>query len=54
VVEPRYLNELRRKFYSNPKDGKVVGWGVKAIHKLGDLKLDKAQTTFFKDLRISD
>ena len=47
VVEPRYLSELRKKFYSNPKDGKIVDWGIKAIHTLGQLRLDKTQTAFF-------
>lgn len=41
IPEPRYLHELHRKFFSNPETGKIEGYGIKAVHELRDVKLDK-------------
>ena len=41
IPEPRYLCELHRKFFSDPETGKVEGYGIKAVHELRNVKLDK-------------
>lgn len=40
VPEPRYIIELRKRFFSDEASGKVEGFGIKAVHYLKDLKLD--------------
>ena len=41
IPEPRYLIELRRRFYRCPKTSKVEGFGVKPIHTLSKVGLDQ-------------
>ena len=40
IPEPRYLNELRDRFYFDNNSGKIVPKGIKPIHTLGDFKFD--------------
>lgn len=51
VLEPRYLVELKNKFYSKPKDGKIVDWGIRAIHSLGQLELPIEVRRVLRELR---
>lgn len=39
ICEPRYLNELRRRFYKEEQSKKIEGWGIKYVHTLDDLGL---------------
>ena len=50
VTEPRYLNELRSRFYHDSASGKVVGKGLKAIHDLKKLELDEDIFDFLDEL----
>ena len=40
ITEPRYLIEIKDKFYYNPKSLKILGAGIKPVHRIGQLKLD--------------
>lgn len=40
IPEPRYLNELNKRFYSNKGTGMIIGAGIMPIHTLKQLKLD--------------
>lgn len=40
IPEPRYLCELQRRFFSDPKTGRVEGMGNKTVHSLDAVKLD--------------
>lgn len=51
IPETRYINELRTKFWGNPEDGKVIGYGIKAIYALHNLNLDADVLDFFKELK---
>jgi hypothetical protein len=50
IVEPRYVQELSKRFAAD-KTGRVFGTGLKAIHKLDDLQLDKDALAAFSSLR---
>ncbi len=40
IPEPRYLCELQRRFFCDPKTGRVEGMGIKTVHSLDAVKLD--------------
>lgn len=40
IPETKYLLEIHKKFYSNPRTSKVINYGIKPIHSLDDLNLD--------------
>lgn len=40
IPEPRYLNELKSKFFQDTETGKIDGYGLKAVHNLKQLSLD--------------
>lgn len=48
--ETRYLNELKTKFVKSKSDGKIVGYGLKVIHKVSHLDLDDETSTFLTNL----
>ncbi len=50
IVETRYLRELSRKFAADSR-GRVMGSGLKCIHKVEDLKLDRDTVSLFQGLR---
>ena len=52
IPEPRYLQELSKKFFNNKEDKKVVSYGIKAIHKLNDLLLDKDIHNFLEKMTV--
>ncbi|MBD8876942.1 DUF3800 domain-containing protein [Roseibium polysiphoniae] len=51
ITEYRYLKEISRKFHHSVITNKIVGSGIKPIHKLESLILDKDTFDFFKDLK---
>lgn len=51
IPETRYIHELRRRFWGNPNDGRVVGYGIKPVHELRNLSLDEDVDTFFRELK---
>lgn len=54
VKEPRYLYEMRKRFFSNPLDGKVCNYGIFPVHKLDKVKPDPVIRTFFQNLSAAD
>ena len=53
ITEPRYLKELKDKFYYNPETLKIIGAGIKPVHNLGQLKLDRDIQEMFNSLNHS-
>ncbi|QEE35063.1 DUF3800 domain-containing protein [Octadecabacter sp. SW4] len=50
IVETRYLRELSSKFAAD-SSGRVLGSGIKCIHKLEELSLDDETNEFLKKMR---
>lgn len=40
ITEPRYLQEIKSTFYSDPESGSVFGIGIKPVHRISQLNLD--------------
>lgn len=53
IPEPRYLNELHKSFHADPSTRKVVGYGIKAIHSLNDIRLDDDIKQMFSNFKSS-
>ncbi|MEM7059956.1 MAG: DUF3800 domain-containing protein [Pseudomonadota bacterium] len=51
IPEPRYLRELQSRFFSEADTRKVVGYGIKAVHRLSEVKLDRDIQTLLTDLK---
>lgn len=51
IPETRYINELRTRFWGDPKSNLINGFGIKPIHNLGDLNLDVEVREFFCALK---
>ncbi len=41
ISEPRYLIEIGNSFYCDTDNGEIIGKGIKPIHSLTDLRLDR-------------
>ena len=50
ITEPRYLRELKNKFYFDKTTSKIIGKGIKPVHKLKQLKLDQDILEFMETL----
>jgi len=46
IPETRYINELRFKFWANPQNNLINGFGIKPIHNLNNLNLDADVSEF--------
>ena len=53
ITETRYLNEISNLFYSNQENGRIVGKGIKPVHRLRNLGLDEDTLSFFRELHAS-
>lgn len=53
ILETRYVQELRGKFFSDKSTHKVTGFGVKAVHNLIDIKLASEVNEFFVALKAN-
>ncbi len=51
ITETRYLKELSPRFFGNPENDLIVGWGIYCIHEPDDLGLDKNDKEFLENLR---
>ena len=51
IPETRYINELRFKFWANPQNNLINGFGIKPIHNLNSLNLDADVREFFQGLQ---
>jgi len=49
VIECRYLNEIRDKFYQDKETNKAIGKGIYVVHKLKDLELDEYSHSFLNE-----
>lgn len=47
ITEPRYFSELLELFYSN-QNGHILGFGVKAIHKVQDIQVEPHIASLFQ------
>lgn len=52
LSETRYLKEISDSFVKSKRSGKVVGNGIKVIHKISDLELDSDSHDFLENLGI--
>lgn len=52
IPEPRYLSELRIRFFSHPETGRIEGCGIKSVHDLKQLALDADIYAFMDSLKI--
>ena len=50
IPEPRYLREIEKRFGVDA-EGKVLGAGIKCIHSLADLKLDRDIDAYISGMR---
>ena len=50
IPEPRYLTEIQSKFGCD-KNGKVLDYGIKCIHKLSDLEADRDVASKLREFR---
>ncbi len=51
IPEPRYLDEISPKFYSSKKDKSVINFGIKAVHSVKQLQLDRDIQTILSHLK---
>lgn len=51
IPEPRYLNELHKRFYHDKGSGKVVKHGIWPIHELDQINLDDDVHRLFESFR---
>lgn len=49
ITEPRYLLELKQKFYYDSSTLKIFGTGIKAVHRIDQLGLDADIEEVFSD-----
>lgn len=54
IPEPRYLTELKSKFFHDDKTGLIDSYGIKAVHKLSELSLDSDIHSLLKTLKAKD
>ena len=52
VFETAYINDLRSRFFCSD-DEKIIGYGLKAVHLLEELKLDKKTQVFLQNLKAN-
>jgi hypothetical protein len=50
VVEPRYVRELRKSFFSDDETGLVCGFGIHPVHTLEEISATSEITAFLKQL----
>lgn len=41
IPEPRYLSEIHKNFYHDPKTKEILNFGLRPIHKLSQINLDE-------------
>lgn len=51
IPEPRYLQELSRKFFAEKTSKSVLDYGIKCIHDIGELDLDIDIAAIIKNLK---
>ena len=50
IKETRYLDEMRRRFFSEEVSGRVIGFGIYPVHKIPDIRADPEVETFLLHL----
>jgi len=53
VLETKYLSVLKDRFYHDARSGLIVGWGIKAIHSVGQLQVPLEMMRYLNQLTVT-